>query len=151
MKTKGIRIFDIEDGVISVTLLDILQEVFYGAYFYWSILYLEAIGHLGEGKSVVVFADEILTSERGIFIKWGELNVLAKKFSELIDIILIGCKNEQDLRKYEKNQDMFETCDIVIQMIDSSFWEIFSKDEDFIKRLAEKFKDIKFIESDYIP
>lgn len=40
---------------------------------------------------------------------------------------------------------MYNNCDIVIHMIDSSFWEVFSKDEDFINRLAAKFKDVEFL------
>ncbi len=42
---------------------------------------------------------------------------------------LIGCKDENLLHHYENDQDMYETCDITIEMIDSWYWKVFSKDE----------------------
>ena len=36
-------------------------------------------------------------------------------------------------------------------MIDSGYWEVFSNDEEFINRLAKKFKDIEFLAPDYEP
>lgn len=53
------------------------------------------------------------------------------------------------MRRYESDQEMYETCDIVIEMVDSGYCEVFSKDKDLINRLAAKFKDIKFLESDF--
>ena len=44
---------------------------------------------------------------------------------------------------------MYENCDIVIEKLDSSFWEVFSKNTDLIKRLSSKFKHVKFLESDF--
>ena len=40
---------------------------------------------------------------------------------------------------------MYETCDFVIEMVDSSYWEVFSKNEQLIDRLAAKFKDVQFL------
>ena len=34
-----------------------------------------------------------------------------------------------------------EPCDITIDMMDSSYWEVFSKDEQLINRFASKFKE----------
>lgn len=44
---------------------------------------------------------------------------------------------------------MYETCDIVIEMIDGGFWEIFSKDIAWIDRLAKKYKKIEFLTPDF--
>lgn len=149
MKTKGIRILDKEDRVVSVDLIDILKEIPHGESFHWSILFLDASGNLGEGKSIVEFSDFIKKSEKGFFIEWDELNDLAKKFWEVIDIIILGCHDEKLLKRYESDQEMYETCDIFIEKHDSCFWEVFSKDEQIINNLASKFKDIKFLESDF--
>jgi hypothetical protein len=51
--------------------------------------------------------------------------------------------------RYETDQIMYESCDIVIEMFDSCFWEVFSKDEDIINRLASKFKETKFLKPDF--
>jgi hypothetical protein len=44
---------------------------------------------------------------------------------------------------------MFETCDVVIQMVDRSSWEFFSKDSQFSNRLKNKFKDTQLLETDF--
>lgn len=80
MKIKGIRIFGDINNDISVNLLDILEEVQNAATLYWSILFLEAIGHLGEGKSLLAFEKQIDESKKGFLINWEDLNILAKKF-----------------------------------------------------------------------
>jgi hypothetical protein len=149
MKKLGIRISDDVNRVISVDLSDILEEIQNGDSFFWSILDLDASGHLGEGKSIPVFCKQIIESEKGLFIQWDELTSLAKKFFEIVDITIIGCKDKNLLHRYKDNQEMYETCDIVIELISSSFWQVFSKDKQLIDRLASKFKDIEFLESDF--
>src|SRR6202035_4480761 len=109
MKTKGIRIADKIRRVVCVTLPEILAEVQEGERLYWSILYLESMGHLGEGRSIPEFEKQIRKSERGFFITWEDLNILAKKFWEIVDIILLGCKDKELLHRYEVDREMYET------------------------------------------
>jgi hypothetical protein len=149
MKVKGIRILDKINRVVCVELPDILKEIQNGNFLHWSILYLYASGHLGEGKSIPTFIEQINESKRGFFINWKDLNSLANKLYEVIDILIIGCRDEKLLTRYQNDKQMYETCDIVIEMIDSGYWEIFSKNENLINRFARKFKEIKFLESDF--
>lgn len=147
MKSKGIRILDNIDGFVSVKFTDILEEIHNGSLFHWSILYLDARGKLGEGKSIVVFCDTINKSNKGLFIEWDEINSLSNKLFEIVDILMIGCKDENLLHRYENDQKMYETCDIVVEFVDSFYWRIFSMDENLINRLAKRFKDIRFLET----
>jgi len=120
MQAKGIRISDSKGNILAPTLSDILEEVSGGSSFYWSILDLYASGDLREGQSIPVFEREIYDSEKGFFITWDELNSLAKKFYQVIDITLIGCQDKSLLCRYDSDQEM-ETCDIVVEMIDSCY------------------------------
>jgi hypothetical protein len=150
MKSKGIRIEDENEiGAISVALSDILEEIQDGNAFQWSILEIEAFGNFGEGRTYKQLEKEVNDSKNGFFIAWEELNVLSRKFDQIIWITVIGCKDEKLLRYYKTDQEMYETCDIVIEMFDSSCWEVFSKDENLINRLSAKFKDIKLLETDF--
>lgn len=106
---------------------------------------MDATGHLGEGRSLPVFEKEIRDSEKGLSINWDDLNMLSKKFYQVIDITLIASKDKNRLRRFEEIKEAHESCDYVIEMFDSSFWEVFSKDEQFINRLVKKFKDVHFL------
>jgi hypothetical protein len=147
--SKGIRILDKKNRIVSVGLPDILKEIDNGDQFKWSILYLQTTGDLGEGRSVPVFEKEIIDAKKGLFITWKELNELSQRFWDLMDIIIIGCKDRDLLRRYENDQEMYETCDIIIEMIDSNYWEVFSKDHNLITTLQAKFKDTKLLEPNF--
>lgn len=153
METIGIRILDGEDNVVSVKLSDILNIIDDGNIFNWAILFSDIILvseiTLQEGKSIIAQEKQINKSANGLHISWGELKSLSKKIHQEIDLIIIGCKNKENLHRYNSDIIMYNTCDIVIEMIDSSFWQVFSKDGDLIKRLAKKFKDTKFLSPDF--
>jgi len=149
MSSKGIRILDKKNRIVSVELPDILMEIHDGNLFYWSILYLYATGNLGEGKSITDLEQQILDSDKGLVISWEEINNLSHKFYDLMDLTLIGSKDNKFLHRYKNYQEMYETCDFVIEMVDSSCWEVFSKDQELINSLAAKFQDIKFLDPDF--
>jgi hypothetical protein len=149
MKTKGIRISDDINNIISVDLKDILDEIPNGELFFWSMLYFYGDGTLKNGKPIMVFEEEVNKSEKGLLLSWKELNESVKQFSDIWDISIVGCKDEEMISRYKIDKEMYETCDIVIEMIDSGYWEVFSKDINLIDKLAKKFKDIKFLESDF--
>lgn len=149
MKVKGIRILDKKNRIVCVRLSDILKEIHNGNLLHWSILHFHASGHLGEGKSIPIFTQQINESDKGLFIKWDDLNLLANKLYEVIDILIAGCGDESLLIRYENDQEMYEASNIVIEMVDSGYWEVFSKDKDLINRLAAKFKETKFLEPDF--
>ena len=148
MKSKGIRILDKKENIVCVELSDIFEEIQDGKEFNWSILYIDAIGHL-KGRSISDFEDEIIESDRGLFITWDELNQLSKKLREIYGIIVLGDANKKSLRRYQEDQEMYETCDVVIEIVDSAFWQVFSKDASLIDRLSKKFKEIEFLEPDF--
>lgn len=152
MNSKGIRIEGEKKGrILSVALPDILEKIHNGNDLFWSIMFLEGIGNLGRDISMPVFEKQILESEKVFFIDWIDLVALAKKFHQIIWITIIGCKDRSFLRRYENDQDMFEACDIVIELIDSGYWEVFSKDMNLIGLLAAKFEGVEFLETDYEP
>ncbi len=148
MNAQGIRILDKINRVVSVKLQDILEEINQGDHLNWSILYFYGMAHLKGGKSVLDFEKEAIQSEKGIFMKWNELRAFADTIDQLFGILIIGCNDLDKVARYKNDKEMYESCDIVIHMIDSCCWEVFSKDKSLIQRLATKFKDIKYL-TDY--
>ena len=90
----------------------------------------------------------VRSTELGL-ISWEDLNSLSKKFYQIFDITLIGCRDIDLIKRYQNDEEMYNTCDIVIEMIDSGCWEVFSKDRHLIYKLANKFKEIEFLEPNF--
>ncbi len=110
MRSTGIRIKDIKkNGVISPQLPDFLEEVQKGDSIYWSILFLDAMGNLGEGRSLPVFEYQIYDSENGLSISWDDLNALSRKFYQIIDMVLIGSRDKNMIRRYKEDQERNES------------------------------------------
>lgn len=150
MKSQGIRIEDSKNGLGCIDLIEILKEIKNKNILYWSILFMDAMGNLGDEKSIPEFENQIRESEKGIFLSWNELYDMATKLEQIIDITIIGCNDIESIRRYDVEQEMYESCDIVIEMIDSGCWEVFSKDESLINRLVAKFKDTKLLRTDFL-
>lgn len=137
---KGIRISAHKN---LVTLSDILKEIQRGDQLFLSILFLYAMGDLGQ--SVPLLENEINGSKNGLPFAWENLVCLASKFYDIMDITIIGSHDVNLLHRFESNEAMYEICDIVIEMIDSSYWIIFAKDEKLIEKLAKRFNVSEFM------
>lgn len=70
---------------------------------------------------------------------------LAKDFEQIYDIVLIGSRNQEYLRRYNTDEEM----DIVIVMFDSSYWKVFTKDKNLIERWSKKFRKVEWL-NDYL-
>lgn len=146
MKTKGIRISDKINNIVSVELKEIFQEISNGSSFYWSILYLYSTGSLDEGQSIPDFEKKIKEAANGLLLTWAELNILSNKLWDIIDITIIASKDKSIIKRYDNDQEMYEKCDIVIEMIDSGYWEVYSKDQAFLDKLQGKFRETEILE-----
>lgn len=146
MNTKGIRILDMAPDL---KLQSILEEINEGDLYYWSVLDFYGMGHLENEKSLPDFEKKVCESEKGVILNWKDLDVLSRSINQLFSILLIGCKDRRMIRRFENSKKMYDSCDIVIEMIDSSFWEVFSFDLDFIERLSQKFKETEFLKSNF--
>ena len=69
MNSKGIRISDAIDNAVCIKLSDIFEEIQDGSSLHWAVLYLDASGHLGEGRSIPIFEEQINKSEKGLLIE----------------------------------------------------------------------------------
>lgn len=146
LKSKGIRIHDGKE-ILDVTPKEILTLIPDGKNLNWAILFLEATGDLGEKKWAEL--DSAHTLEKGYWIAWKDLVSTCNKFWQVIDITIIGCKDKENLKQYKKDIDMYESCDIVIEIIDGGYCEVFSKDHDLINRLAKSYNDIELLDPDW--
>jgi hypothetical protein len=73
----------------------------------------------------------------------------SKKIFQEIEVLIIGCKIKENLHRYKEDQEMYENCDVVIEMIDGGFWEVFSKNKNLIDQLTKRYEKVDFLTSDF--
>lgn len=148
MKTYAIRIFEGRGDILSPTLSDILKEIDQPFIFNWNILFLDGTPNPGYGEFLTDYKKKINNSENGILVSWGELKNLSEKFFQMYETIILGSKNAALLHRYKEEKEMYKTCDIVLELIDCAFWEVYVKDIKIIERFKKNFKDIELFDSD---
>lgn len=148
MNTKGIRISDLKNGKC-ISLLELLKDVPDPDQFNWALLWFDVTAVDKEGEYIFEQRKKINSAEKGIHCTFLSLIELSKKIFQEIEVLIIGCKIKENLHRYNKDQDMYETCDIVFEMIDGVLWEIFSKNTKWIDQLAKKYEKVEFISSNF--
>lgn len=146
MKSYGIRISDGKGEVLSPTLYDILKEIKEGDSYYWSILFLDGTPTPGQGPFLAIYKKEINDSEHGVLISWDDLCRLSNIFFQMFEVIVLGSKDATSLHRYVNEEEMQNTCDIVIYLIDCAFWEVYSKNQELIDTLKKKFKETEYLD-----
>ena len=148
MKNKGIRISDIIDGKC-ISLCELLLSIPDISSMNWSLLWLDAVSVKNEGEIIMKLQTKTNNSQDGLPCTFESLIEVSKKVFQEIEILIIGCKNKVYCHRYKDDQEMYETCDITIEMIDGGYWEIFSKNIDWINYLASRYTEVEFIDTDF--
>lgn len=148
MNTKGLRISDSKEGKC-IPLSDILETISNANQFSWALLWFDATPIENEGKFFTETWERAKKSKNGLPYTFESLIELAGKIFQEIEVLIIGCKNKENIRRYNKDEEMYEVCDFVIEMIDGGFWEVFSKDTRWIDELSRKYKDVEFLPLDF--
>lgn len=116
----------------------------------WALLWLDVMPKREYGEYIIDLEPKINKSPNGLSCSWDFLLELAPKFYQEIDLLMIGSKSIQNLHRYKDAQEMYETCDLVVQMIDGGFWEIFSSDPQLIAKLKTQFQETEPLDVDFL-
>ncbi len=149
METRGIRISDSKDNVLTVRLSDILEEVSDGSNLSWCCLFLDGTPNAGEESFVNYHKNKINKSKNGLELNWPEISSIDRRFHQIFEITILGCKTHEFLHRYDNDQEMYQSCDIVIELIDCAFWQIFSSNHELIDKLMGKFKETELLDPDF--
>lgn len=132
-----------ENRFLIVSLDDILIKICNGNKFFWNILWIED----AFSEKISDLSKKINHSPDGFGLSWDMLLELNKQFALLTDITLMGNQDASKNRRYINERTMYESCDIVIQLIDSGYWFVYSKNEELLNKLWKDFKEVKHLES----
>jgi hypothetical protein len=123
------------ETILSITLKDILKCVENPTKYYWKLLWIEGVGEI-EG-SMLKFEEKINSSVEGVLFNYAELLKLSDSISQLIEIVVIGDKDLNKLIRYENDVEMYNNCEYVIELVDSSFWEFTSSDSHSLDNIKQ--------------
>lgn len=128
--------------VLSVNLNDILGEINDTSSNLWCLLYLNATANLEDG-SILDLEREVNNSRNGVRFDWTNLKAFANQIIQGIDMVLIGDKVVEHLKRYPTDAEMQVTCRYVIELVDSSYWLVHSHDMRFIQRLLDNLPGVE--------
>lgn len=149
MKTYGIRISDGKGNVLNITLGNILKEIGKDPDLHWCILFLDGTPQPGQGQFLTEYKKTINDSENGLLISWETLNDLSEKFFQMFETIILGCKDSKLLHRYKEEKKMYKKCDVVVELIDCAFWEVYVKDFKIIEKLMKTFSEVELLEPNF--
>lgn len=130
--------------ILSVSLKEVLDCVSNSENIQWSILWLTAVGNL-EPESVIAIEERANQSANGLEVSWPFLLEFAEKVSQIIEIILLGNTSPEQLHRYENDNEMYSSCDYILELIDSSYWLLHSKNAEFIMTAKKKLQGSEII------
>lgn len=145
MRFRGIRISDGRGEVLGPTLRDILLEMEEEVSLHWCLLFIDGTPAKGQGEFLENYRPQVNASPNGIIVSWQELLTLSDKFFQMFETIILGCKKQETLHRYQDDQEMYNSCDVVIELVDCAFWEVYAKKPKIIRRLQSKFKEIELL------
>ena len=101
----------------------------------WAILDLEATGHLSDGTNMLDLERQVAEAPTGIVLGWDALVALADDFSQVINAVIVGCKDAGSVPRLAPEGDLAASAEIVVEAIDSSLWRVTAHDERVLARL----------------
>lgn len=131
--STGIRIHTNDPDVL-LTVLELLPET---TGLRWFIFEVDgvSIGH-PDIPTITEMISEVENTKYGYEISAYQLNQLPGYFAEIWWLTIIGQK-ELLVSKHTDEQTTYAQADIVIDMFDGSYWDVYSKDHAYIAALKD--------------
>lgn len=135
--TKTLMIRNIVSNVLAVQLSEILNCIPDGDHYSWSLLWINAIGN-PDDLSVLDFEKKINKSVDGFMLDWKGLEELSGRFNQIIELVVIGDQDKANLHRYSTDEEMYEKCCYTLELVDSSYWLVNTKNENTIRKMKSE-------------
>lgn len=143
---QAVQIDGDRSDFLTVKLPDILNCIERGEELKWAILWIEARGALQSGISMMDLEDQINNAKNCALFSLEELSSLSDELVQIIDLILIGDIKPDNLKRYANEWEMFSNCNCTIQLVDSSYWIVSSKNTRTLERIKMSLQGVKYID-----
>lgn len=144
---SGIMVKGSTPGLLSVSLKDILSCVEEPKDITWVILWFTATGKLkleltADAESMIDFENKINQSENGLEVNWRSLESIANQVDQVIEFLLIGSDDSASLIRYKDDDTMHSTCEYSLELVDSSYWILYSKNLKFLTNVRNNLSGV---------
>lgn len=102
----------------------------------WSMLEFNGMGEAPNNLSMDAFEELVRSKPGGLMMSWNELKKLSGGFSQTIDCMIVGAKTYLDILNAHKAGDDFSSCEVVLNVFDSTEWSVWARDAELMNRLA---------------
>lgn len=104
---------------------------------HWYILELEGIAPSGVlGRGMVTLEEEIVGQASGLALDWQGIRQLAREMSDIWNLLVVGCPHEPSISRTASREELYESCDFVVERIESAEWLIFCRSSLVFARVA---------------
>ena len=126
---------------ISVVNLITILEFIGGRSLWWSMLHLWATSK--ESSELDVLDLEEKTKDQfGYRLEWDKLLGIVNQLAQVNECTIVGVDSPESLPNRSLSlDDLRDFCEVVIEAVDSTYWEIYVKDEVLYQRLVKQFKE----------
>ncbi|MDQ0966798.1 hypothetical protein QFZ20_002201 [Flavobacterium sp. W4I14] len=136
---KAIKLDGDESEILSIKLNDILSLLDLKSNVKWGLLWIEAVGTFSLDESMLDFEDRINNSDKVFCFELDYLFELSDNLDQIINIIIVGDEDMSNMKRYKSSEGMYANCEYVLELIDSSYWIIHSKDEIFLRKIKNEY------------
>jgi len=141
-----IRFYGTSKDIINIKLieiLNILNDFKKSRTVFWKLLWLDGFGKV-KNKSIQTI-EEQLNNSNGLPIVFKDLYLFCSESIRLNNFLLIGDNNSQLVNNLSLNNYKNAKVDFVIELFDSSFWELSSSKEDFLIYSLKELANVEII------
>ena len=134
-------------GFLTVELRDFLRVVEpEGRHLIWSILDLEARSDPDKFKAnLLEIEQQVSQSPQGLILSWEELVEFADALIEVLDTVIVGCKDKKLIPRLVPGDEIFSTCEIGIEAFDSSLWRVYARDDKLLQKVQAAFQNVAVV------
>lgn len=121
---------------LSIALEDILLQVENINKYYWKLIWIDGVS---KKFNIGKLMKDVNLSLDGYNIDLKKMLKISKESDQLIELVLIGDEYKNNLHKFDDDNLIKEKCEFFIELVDASYWEITSKNKDFLKKIKSSF------------
>jgi hypothetical protein len=147
---KIIEIFGNNSEILSISLTDILNCHKSKEQYLWSLLWVDGViinkevESLLHFRDVVDFEESINNSINGRKVSIEDLKKIDLSSSQILGLLLISDLNDNNLKRFNNNSEMYKNCSTVIELIDGAYWEVCTDNIDFRKNIFDNLDGVKY-------